>query len=134
MLKFLQFHRQPRAPRKRSVRSVSDHPTIVDIFHKLYGNGPCIQAISFRLTMIRYYQITTYDTRVSKRVQRTKDRNKVFAKIEARWSRIISRDLYYLRSFSICLLLQLVQYSEKFWKHSFRLTEVELTNSWLGQR
>ena len=128
------FHRQPKAPRKRSVPSVNDHPTIVDIFRKLYQNGPCIQAISFRVTMIRYYPITTYDIHLSNRVHRTKDRNKVFANIEVRWSCIISRDLYYLRSFSVSLRLQFVHYSDIFWKHSFRLTLVELTNSWLGQR
>ena len=51
MPKFLQCHRQPRAPRKRSVPSVNDHPAIVDIFRKFYENGPCIQTISFRVTM-----------------------------------------------------------------------------------
>ena len=48
MSKFLQCHRQPRAPRKRSVPSINNHPAIVDIFRKFYENGPCIQAISFR--------------------------------------------------------------------------------------
>ena len=52
MPKLLQCHRQPRAPRKRSVPSVNDHPAIFDIFQKLYENGPCIQTISFRVTML----------------------------------------------------------------------------------
>ena len=46
------MHCQPRAPRKRSVPSVNDQPAIVDIFRKFYENGPCIQTISFRVTMI----------------------------------------------------------------------------------
>ena len=53
MLKFLQWHRQPGAPQKRSVLSVNDHPAIDDIFRKFYANGPCVQTISFRVTMIR---------------------------------------------------------------------------------
>ena len=32
MPKFIKFHRQPRAPRKRSVTSVNDPPAIVAIF------------------------------------------------------------------------------------------------------
>ena len=56
MPKFLQCHRQPRAPRKRSVSSVNDHPAIVDIFRKFYENGPCIQTISFRVTMLEHSQ------------------------------------------------------------------------------
>ena len=40
--------------------------------------------------------------------------NDVFAKIEARTSRIISRDLQYIRRFSAWLWLRVVQYSDKF--------------------
>ena len=43
MPKLLQCHRQPKAPRKRAVPSVNDHPAIVDIFRKFYENGPCVQ-------------------------------------------------------------------------------------------
>ena len=53
MPKFLQCHHQPGAPQKRPVPSVNDHPTTVDIFQKLYENGPCIQTISFRVIMIK---------------------------------------------------------------------------------
>ena len=52
MPKFLQCDRLPRAPRKRSVPSVNDHPAIVDIFRKFFENGPCIQTISFLVTMM----------------------------------------------------------------------------------
>ena len=52
MPKFIQCDRLPRAPRKRSVPSVNDHPAIVDIFRKFFENGPCIQAISFLVTMV----------------------------------------------------------------------------------
>ena len=52
MPKFIQCDRLPRAPRKRSVPSVNDHPAIVDIFRKFFENGPCIQTISFLVTMI----------------------------------------------------------------------------------
>ena len=53
MPKFHQCHRQPRAPRKRSVPSVNDHPAIVDIFRKFSENGSCIQTIFFRVTMAK---------------------------------------------------------------------------------
>ena len=52
MPKFIQCDRLPRAPRKRSVPSVNDHPAIVDIFRKFFENGPCIQTISFLVTMV----------------------------------------------------------------------------------
>ena len=52
VIKFLQCHGQPRAPRKRSVPSENDHPTIVEIFRKFNENGQCIQTISFRVTMV----------------------------------------------------------------------------------
>ena len=52
MPKFIQCDRLPRAPRKRSVPSVNDHPAIVDIFRKFFENGPCIQTISFLVTML----------------------------------------------------------------------------------
>ena len=55
--------------------------------------------------------------------------NDVFAKIEARWSRIISRDLQYLRRFSVCLRLQVVQPPAR-----LSLTEVKLTNTWEWER
>ena len=58
MSKFLQCHRQPRAPPKRSVPSVNDHPAIVDIFRKFYENGPCIQTISFRVTIMAWYLLS----------------------------------------------------------------------------
>ena len=46
MPKFLQWHRQSGAPRKRSVRSVNDHSAIVDIFRKFYENIPCMTIIT----------------------------------------------------------------------------------------
>ena len=52
MPKFLQCHRQPGAPSQRSPTSAIDNPAIVNIFQKFYENGPCIQTISFLLTMI----------------------------------------------------------------------------------
>ena len=60
MSNFLQCYCQLEAfPRhfEISVPSVNDHPNIVDIFRKLHENGPCIQTISFRVTMttVRYY-------------------------------------------------------------------------------
>ena len=55
MLKFLQCYRQPGAPRKRSVPLVNDHPAIVDIFQKFFENDPCIQTISFLVTMVWFF-------------------------------------------------------------------------------
>ena len=60
MPKFFQCHRQRRAPWKRSVPSVNDHRTIVDIFRKFYGNGPCIQTIPFRVWLYDYIYIYIY--------------------------------------------------------------------------
>ena len=42
MPKFLQCHCQPRAPQKRSVSSVNNNPTTVDIFQKFYENDPSL--------------------------------------------------------------------------------------------
>ena len=57
MLKLLQCYRQPGAPRKRSVPLVNDHPAIVDIFRKFFEIGPCIQTISFLVTMIIHVKL-----------------------------------------------------------------------------
>ena len=53
MPKSFQCHHQPGAPQKRSALSVNNHPVIVDIFQKFYKNGPSIQTISFRVTMVK---------------------------------------------------------------------------------
>ena len=44
---------QSRTPRKRSAPSLNDHPVIVDIFRKFCENGLCVQANSFRVTMLK---------------------------------------------------------------------------------
>ena len=48
MPKLLQCHRQPRAPQKISILSVNDG---LEKIPKFYENDPCIQTISFRVTM-----------------------------------------------------------------------------------
>ena len=37
------------------VPSVNDHLAIVDTFRKFHENGPCIQTISFRVTLLLSY-------------------------------------------------------------------------------
>ena len=67
--------------------------------------------------LIRHYEIITHDTYVNKGVHSTKGQlltKLCLAKIEARRSRTISCDLQYLKRFSICLRLQVVQYYENF--------------------
>ena len=54
MSKFPECHRHPDNLRRhfeRSVPSVNDYPTIFNIFQKFYENAPCIQTISFCVTM-----------------------------------------------------------------------------------
>ena len=60
MPKSLHCHRQPEASRKRYIPSVNNQP-IVDIFQKFYENGPCIQNISFLVTMINCIKLLSFE-------------------------------------------------------------------------
>ena len=59
---FPQCHRQSEDLRRHfgiSAISVNEHPAIVDLFRKFYENGPCIQTISFRVTMLQFLKKST---------------------------------------------------------------------------
>ena len=59
---FPQCHRRSEDLRRHfeiSAISVNDHLAIVDLFRKFYENGPCIQTISFRVTMLQFLKKST---------------------------------------------------------------------------
>ena len=87
MKKFLQSHHQPRTPRKRSVPPVKDHSAIVNIFQKFCKNGPCIQIISFRVTMVssicKCVICSNWKKKSNKNKTKQKDTSSDFSKINS---------------------------------------------------